>query len=155
MPTFTLSEPSRWIAGIMLISIVTIEFGGTYLLRIVAGDVEVTQFQAAYARAGHAHAGVLVTLGLVGVLLADAAGLSGVAGYISRLGTPLAAVLIPAGFFLSSLGSGATSPNGLVVLIWLGAGSLAIGVLTLGIGLLRRPAHARAPQKEFLADADR
>jgi hypothetical protein len=137
--TFTLSEPSRWIAGIMLISIVTIEFGGTYLLRVVAGEVDLTGFQTAYSRAGHAHAGVLVTLGLVVVLFADAAGLTGAVGYVSRLGVPLAAILLPAGFFLSSLGRGVTEPNGLVVLIWLGAASLAVGVTTLGVALLRLP----------------
>ena len=51
----------------MLISVVTIEFGGLYLTRVVRGQVPLTDFQKAFARAGHAHAGVLsVTLGLSG-----------------------------------------------------------------------------------------
>ena len=53
-------------------------------------------------RAGHAHAGVLVILSLVCQLLADAASPApDWALWIARLGTPIAAVLIPMGFFLS------------------------------------------------------
>ncbi len=43
---------------------------------------------------------------------------------------------MPAGFFFSSVGRGATKPNRSVVLLYLGAASLAIGVVSLGIGLL-------------------
>jgi hypothetical protein len=41
-----------------------------------------------------------------------------------------------AGFFLSAIGRDRTTPNRLVVLLWLGAASAAAGVLTLGVGLL-------------------
>jgi hypothetical protein len=50
-----------------------------------------------------------VILGLVGLLVVDAAGLSGFWATVGRLGIPIAAILMPAGF---------------------------IGALTLGIGLL-------------------
>ena len=43
---------------------------------------------------------------------------------------------MPGGFFLSVVGKGATQPNRLVALIPLGATLLAIGLLTLGVGLL-------------------
>jgi Ni,Fe-hydrogenase I cytochrome b subunit len=142
--TLRLSDESRRIAGVLLLTIVTIEFGGYYLTTVVRGQQELTEFQQAFARAGHAHAGVLVTLGLVGVLLADAAGLRGALGWVARLGIPAAAVLMSAGFFLSSLGSGTTQPNGLIVLLWLGALSLAVGVVTLGVGLLRISGRAGA-----------
>ncbi|MFF5209231.1 hypothetical protein [Streptosporangium sp. NPDC000396] len=132
----TLSDPSRIIAGLILISIVTIEFGGTFLLRIVSGAIPMTDFQKSFARAGHAHAGVLVTLSLVGLILADATGLAGLTGWVARLGVPVAAILISAGFFLSSLGKDVTRPNGLIALLWAGVVSLAAGVLALGIGLL-------------------
>ncbi len=131
-----LSESSRLIAGIVLLTIVTIEFGGTFLLRIVGGKVSMTDFQKSFARAGHAHAGVLVTLGLVCLVLADAADLSGFAGWIARAGVPYAAIFMSAGFFLSSMGKERTSPNGFIVLLWLGAAGLAAGTLTLGVGLL-------------------
>jgi hypothetical protein len=54
-----------------------------------------------------------------------------------RIGVPISAILISAGFFVS-VGSPTTSePNRAVALIYLGALVLAIGVVTLGVGLLR------------------
>jgi hypothetical protein len=80
---------------------------------------------------------VLVTLGLVTLLLADAADLQGALGWLARLGVPAAAALMSAGFFFSSMGKGeVTKPNRLIWLLWLGALSLAVGVVTLGLGLL-------------------
>ncbi|RLK60113.1 hypothetical protein [Actinokineospora cianjurensis] len=133
----TISDPSRLLAGTVLLSVVGIEFGGWFLLRLARGDQRLTPFQQKFARAGHAHAGVLVTLGLVCLLLADAAGLDGAIGWIARIGVPAAAALISAGFFFSSMGRGeVTKPNRLIALIWLGALSLAVGVVSIGIGLL-------------------
>ena len=131
-----LSESSSTIAGIVLLTIVTIEFGGAFLLRIVRGQVPMTDFQRSFARAGHAHAGVLVTLGLVCLVLADATDLTGFAGWVARAGVPVSAIFIAAGFFLSSAGRDVTRPNRLVILLWIGAAFLAAGVLTLGVGLL-------------------
>jgi hypothetical protein len=72
------------------------------MLRMVRGQQPATPFQRSFARAGHAHAGVLVILALVGQMLADAAALDGVVELLARNGIWLAAVLFPAGFFLSS-----------------------------------------------------
>jgi hypothetical protein len=77
-----------------------------------------------------------VTLALVCQILADAADLSGFPAGLARSGVPMAAILMPAGFFFSSAGPQATKPNGLVVLLYAGAVSLAAGVVALGIGLL-------------------
>jgi hypothetical protein len=135
--TLTLSDASRYIAGAVLLTIVGIEFGGWFMTRIVRGKVAMTEFQKTFARAGHAHAGVLVTLSLVTLVLADAAALDGTLGWLARIGTPTAAALISAGFFFSSMGRGEiVKPNKLIWLIWLGALSLAVGVVTLGLGLL-------------------
>ena len=106
------------------------------MLRIVRGQEQATAFQHAFARAGHAHAGVLVTLSLVVQVLADGADLSGLVGFLARSGIPIAAILMPAGFFFSSAGRGVTEPNRFIVLLYAGAASLAIGAVTLGIGLL-------------------
>jgi hypothetical protein len=133
--SLTLSRTSRRIAGLLLLSIVAVESGGYYLTRVASGKEQLTAFQVAFSRAGHAHAGVLVVLGLVMIMLADATTLRGVAGYVARLGVPLAAILMPTGFFLSSAGAGRTEPNGAIVLLWLGAASLAAGVVTLGLTL--------------------
>lgn len=136
MSTLVLSDPSRTIAGILLLSLLGVAFGGWYLSRIVRGEVPKTTFQTNFARAGHAHAGVLVILGLVCQILVDASNLNGVPAGAARIGVPLAAILIPAGFFLSSAGKNVEKPNGLFVLVYLGALSLAVGLLSLGIGLL-------------------
>jgi hypothetical protein len=134
--TIELSETGRYIGGVMLLSIVTIEFGGWFMTRISYGAVPMTAFQKSFARAGHGHAGILVTLGLVGLLLADATDLTGFVGWLARLGIPLAAILMSAGFFASSARPGAVRPNQLILIVWLGALCLAAGAISLGIGLL-------------------
>jgi hypothetical protein len=45
-------------------------------------------------------------------------------------------VLMPAGFFLSSAGRHVVRPNRLIGLLYAGMATLAIGVTSLGIGLL-------------------
>jgi hypothetical protein len=49
---------------------------------------------------------------------------------------PAAAILMPAGFFLSSIGAGRTSPNGFIWLTIAGTVTLAAGVVALGFGLV-------------------
>ena len=134
--TLTLSSDTRTTAGILLLTILAVEVGGLTMLRIVRGHQPATGFQRAFARAGHAHAGVFVIFALVALILADAARLHGAASVFARNGIWLAAILFPAGFFISSAQRGATRPNGFIILLYLGAASLTVGVLTLGIGLL-------------------
>lgn len=131
-----LSQSSTSLAGILLLALVTVESGGWYMTKIVRGHVQVTEFQKSFARAGHAHAGVLLILSLVMQPYVDASGLTGPAEWIARSAVPLAAILMPAGFFFSSMGPGRTTANRLMILVWLGALSLATGLVTLGIGLL-------------------
>jgi hypothetical protein len=132
----SLSSDARTTAGVLLLTIVAVEYGGTFMLRVVRRGVAATAFQRAFYRAGHAHAGVLVILALVAQILADAADLSGLQATLGRSAIPLAAILMPAGFFLSSAGREATSPNRWIVLLYLGAASLAVGAVVLGLGLL-------------------
>jgi hypothetical protein len=133
-----LSDPTRILAGILLLSLVTVESGGLYLVRLVGGKAPATAFQLGFSRAGHAHAGVLLILSLVIQFYVDGSGMTGFAGWVARTLVPIAALLMPAGFFFSSMGAGRTTPNKLIVLVWAGAVSLAIGLATLGIGLLVR-----------------
>lgn len=135
-PILTLSSDTRATAGVLLLAVVFIEYGGWFMLRIVRGRQPVTSFQQAFARAGHAHAGVLVTLALVGLILADAAAMTGILDVFARNGIWAAAILMPAGFFFSSAGRDRTKPNGFIMLIYAGMAALAIGVVSLGIGLL-------------------
>jgi hypothetical protein len=135
-PTIALSPETRTTAGILLLTIVFVEYGGLYVLGIVRGRQKMTPFQLTFARAGHAHAGVLVILSLACAILADAVGLSGVQALLARTAIPLAAILMPAGYFLSSAGAGRTEPNRLIYLLYAGAVSLALGVVSLGLALL-------------------
>lgn len=135
--TIELSRVSRILAGALLLSLVTVETGGLYLVQLVGYGGEATDFQLGFARAGHAHAGVLLILSLVSLVYADAARLSGISGILGRFCVPIAALLMPAGFFFSSIHQDATEPNGLIVLIWIGGISLAVGLITLGVNVLR------------------
>jgi len=93
-----------------------------------------------FFRAGHAHAGVIVILSLVCQILADSAFLPAPLVWFVRIGVPLSAIFISAGFFLSMLPPTATQPGGAVSLIYIGAVILAASVLTLAVGLIRTPA---------------
>src|SRR3712207_7816256 len=106
-----LTGAARTTAGIVLLTVVAIESGGAFMLRVVTGAAAATDFQRRFFRAGHAHAGVLVTLGLVCLLLAEASGLTGVAGWVARTGGLVAAVLLPARVFFSALGAGRGRPH--------------------------------------------
>jgi hypothetical protein len=121
---------------VLLLSLVTVESGGLYLMRLVRRAAPATPFQLAFARAGHAHAGVLLILALVGLLDTEAVDAVGAVGTAARLGAPVAALLMPAGFFFSSMGSDRRSPNRAVVLVYVGGLSLAVGLAALGISLL-------------------
>lgn len=132
----TLSESSRTTAGVILLTVLAVEWGGLTVLAMTRGGTPATDFQRVFARAGHGHAGVLVILSLVAQILVDAAGMSGVGASLARYGVPVAAVLFPAGFFLSSAGPGRTEANRFIVLLYAGAVALAAGVIALGVGLL-------------------
>ena len=106
------------------------------MLGIHRGRRAFTDFQKASFRAGHAHAGVLIILSLVALLYADSLELSGFSRVAARSAIPLAAILMPAGFFFSAMGQGRTRPNRFLVLVYLGALSLGVGAVTLGVSLL-------------------
>ena len=134
-----MSDASRQLAGILFVLVPTVEFGGWSLLRMIArripGYLDNPVRQNLF-RAGHAHAGVLLLLALVGILYVDQTDLSGGARTLVRTGLALAPILMPAGFFLSVLRPDADRPNRLIVLVYLGALSLAAAAVTLGVSLL-------------------
>ncbi|MFE5308889.1 hypothetical protein [Isoptericola sp. NPDC056573] len=131
-----LTDAARITAGVVLLTVVGIESGGWFLVKVVTGKAPATPFQTSFFRAGHAHAGVLVILGLLCVVLAEATDLVGVWRWVAATGVLVAAILLPAGFFLSAVGAGRTSPNRAVLLLPAGAVVLALGVVTLAVGLL-------------------
>jgi hypothetical protein len=56
---------------------------------------------------------------------------------VVRHSIPAAAILLPAAFFLSVASPEATKPNAFIYLAYVGAISLGIGLLVLGVGLVR------------------
>lgn len=136
-----MSPDSRRLAGILLIILPTVMFGGVSILTMLIRDPAymANPLRQDLWRAGHAHAGVFLILSLVALRYVDEAALSEGAKRFVRFGMPSAAILLPAAFFLSVLTPDATEPNGLINLAYLGGVVLAAAVVTLGIGLLRRP----------------
>jgi hypothetical protein len=136
-----MSTDSRRLAGILLVVLPTVMYGGVALLRFMINDPAYMQnpLRQDLFRAGHAHAGVLLILSLIALRYVDEATLSNGWKSVARHTIPLSAILLPAAFFFSVLDGDATKPNGLINLAYAGALVLAIGVLTLGIGLIRKP----------------
>jgi hypothetical protein len=122
--------------GATIISVVAVAFGGTFLLRVVTGVEETNDLQKSFFRAGHAHAGVLVMLGLLLAVLGNTAGASPAWANSGAIAVLVAAILMPAGFFLSVLGRNPAHPNRMILSIWLGATLLVSGVLTSGVAIL-------------------
>jgi hypothetical protein len=135
-----MTREAKLMSGITLIVVPTIQYGGYFLLTSLmnknSGYME-NPLRQNFFRAGHAHAGVIVLLSLICQMLADSATLPVSLLWFIRVGVPLAAVLISAGFFFSVLPPTATQPNGAVSLIYLGAVVLAVAAVSLGIGLLK------------------
>jgi hypothetical protein len=135
-----MSPESRRMAGILLVLMPTVVFGGVSVLSLLIGDPRYMEnpLRQNLWRAGHAHAGVLLILSLVALRYVDEARLSDGSKWIVRTSIPSAAIFLPVAYFLSVLSPDATKPNGLIYLAYVGAVALTIGLLTLGIGLIRQ-----------------
>jgi drug/metabolite transporter superfamily protein YnfA len=136
-----MSSQSRRAAGILLVVLPTVIFGGVSILSFLispeSGYMKNPLRQDLW-RAGHAHAGVFLVLSLVALRYVDEAVLSNASKNFVRWALPAAAILLPVAFFLSVLSPNATEPNSLIYLAYAGAVVLAAGLLTLGVGLLRK-----------------
>ena len=135
-----ISKQTKLIAGILLLSIPSIQYGGVYLLGLLSRTDQsyvANPVRQGLFRAGHAHAGVLVILSLVFQILADSASGPSWSLWIARLGAPVAAILIPLGFFLSVASPESTKPGNFIVSAYIGVAALGLSVLSLGILLIR------------------
>ena len=136
-----MSLESRRLAGILLVAFPAVIYGGVSILTFLIGDpgYRDNPLRQDLWRAGHAHAGVLLILALVALRYVDDARLSGPLKSFVRHAIPAAAILLPVAFFLSVLSPNDTEPNALIYLAYAGAVVLAAGLVTLGVGLIRRP----------------
>jgi hypothetical protein len=133
------SPQSRLVAGVLLILMPAVDDGGASILSLLIGDPSYAQNELRQDlwRAGHVHAGVLLVLSLVTLRYVDEAALPDGLKTLVRHSIPAAAVLLPVAFYLSVLSPRATEPNAMIYLAYAGAISLAAGLLTLGVGLVR------------------
>ena len=136
-----MSRESRLIAGLLLVILPTVMLGGVSILTLLIGTPEymANKLRQDLWRAGHAHAGVFLILALIALRYVDEAALSDGAKRFVRSGIPSAAIILPVAFFFSVLTPDATKPNAMINLAYVGAVVLALAVVTLGIGLIRRP----------------
>jgi len=134
-----MSDETRIMVGLAFISLPTIAIGGHFLLSILkraAGTEGITETQRDYFRAGHAHAGVLVLLGIVGQLFLDESKLDGAIVWALRIGLIAAPLLISGGFFGGAPRKSGGAPGPLVRLVTVGAVVLSLSTIGVGISLL-------------------
>jgi len=133
------SRESRLTAGLLLILMPAVVYGGASILSLLVSDPQYAQNQLRQDlwRAGHAHAGVLLVLSLVTLRYVDEAKLSNGLKRLARHSIPVAAILLSVAFFLSMVSPDATEPNALIYLAYLGAVSVRVGLVVLGVGLIR------------------
>ena len=136
-----MSNQSRKLAGILLIIMPTVLYGGISLLQFLINDpaYSANQLRQDLFRAGQARAGVLLVLSLTSLKYVDETTLTDSLKAIVRSFIPASAILLPAGFFFSVFDANATKPNGFINLAYAGAVLLAAGLVILGIGLVRSP----------------
>lgn len=141
-----MSRESRMLGGILLVVLPTVMYGGLTLLSLLTRNLpgyNDNPLRHDLWRAGHAHAGVYLVLSLVMHHYVDEAVLSPFWMWLARSGTPIAAILIPAAFFLPLASPTAKEPNGLINLAYVGALFLAARRFKPRSGYdSRRPAHA-------------
>ena len=118
-----MSPQSIRIAGIILVVIPTIVWGGFFLYVQLVSKATVYKdhpLRRGMYTAGHAHAGVLVMLGLIMQPFVDQLSMAPALEWIARLAVPMAAIAMPLGFFLSVPGPGTDRPNAMRYFIHLG-----------------------------------
>jgi hypothetical protein len=130
-------EPTNILPIVVVLSLVTVEYGGWALLTFITGRDGLADWQKSFFRAGHAHAGVLLVLSLVYVLYLPRAdfsdGLEWAAG-----GVLLAGVLAQSGGFFLHLAVGRPGePSAGTKLTRAGAALIAAALVTLAVGLIK------------------
>ncbi len=134
-----MTADTRMLSGIIIITVPSVVYGGYFLLQVLSGKqekLELTPFQKAMFRAGHAHAGVLILFSLIALLYVDETALSQTWKWITRVSLPLSAMLISGGFFGAAAGKQVNKPGKLIMFLYIGILSLVTGLITLGIGLV-------------------
>lgn len=127
---------TRWAGGLLLL-LVTVMFGGVSLLRILEDGDTLDDWQVDQFRAGHAHAGVLIILSLVYVVLLERSRWSEGKRSLAMVVLLAGGLGQSGGFFLHMLVGEPESFSAGIALTLVGALLLATSVIALGVELLR------------------
>ena len=129
---------TRWAGGLLLL-LVTVMFGGVSLLRILQDGAILSAWQVDQFRAGHAHAGVLIILSLVYVILLERTRWSDRRRTVMMTTLLAGGLAQSGGFFLHMLVGDPETFSAGIALTLAGALLLATAVTALGVSLLRVP----------------
>lgn len=137
-------RPNSRMIAFTLFAIVTVEFGGWSLLGMLTSQGAITEFEEQFFRAGHAHAGVLLTLALIYFVLMDRTDFDAPRQRLLGLTLLTGILLQSGGFFLHMLigEEGGSSSGTLITRI--GAVLLAVALIGLGVGVLRSEGRRRS-----------
>jgi len=127
----------RRLTAFVLFALVTVEFGGWSLLGLLTSRGALTPFQEQFFRAGHGHAGVLLILALVYLILVPQTSFSSSTQRWLSAVLLLGILLQSGGFFLHLLLGDAGAPSIGTTVTRLGALLLAAALIGLGVGTLR------------------
>ena len=130
-------KPTSRMIAFTLFAIVTVEFGGWSLLGMLTNQGAITEFEEQFFRAGHAHAGVLLTLALICFVLMDRTDFGDPRQRLLGL-TLLSGILLQSGgFFLHMVVGEEGGSSAGTLLTRIGAVLLAVALIGLGVGVLR------------------
>ena len=143
-----LSRDAKILAGIILLAVPTVQYGGLYVLGLlthgVAGtggaEAGLNAEQLALFRAGHAHAGVWLILSLVIQVLLDGARLPSSATWLARIAAPVGTLALSGGFF------GLAFKEEFRFLLYFGALAMFAALVLTAVGLLRNLGSAGTPR---------
>lgn len=130
-------EPTNVLPIYALLALVTVEWGGWALLNFRTGRAEFKDWQVAFVRAGHAHAGVLLVLSLVYLLYLPRAEYSDALEWVSGVVLLLGVMAQSGGFFVHVARGGPGQPSAGTRLTRIGAGLIAAALVTLAVGLVQ------------------
>jgi len=130
MSSLRILEIASWV------SLPTVMFGGYSLLRLLARGGALSDFQAQYFRAGHAHAGVLLLMSLLYDIFLERTPFSDTLKLVAAAAL-LVGILAQSGGFFLHMGLGKPGrPSAGTTLTTAGAAVLALALLFLVYGLI-------------------
>jgi hypothetical protein len=129
-------EPTRLFPIIVLLSLVTVEYGGWTLLGFLTGHGKLSGFREQFFRDGHAHAGVLLVLALAYFSYLGHAGFSTGTQWLA--GSLLSAgIILQSGGFFIHMGIGQPGKESAGAMVTRTGGLLlAAALIMLAIGLI-------------------